>query len=282
MSSIVSEKSLKNSVLDHLYIAGPVCFSFVMRKSVDIVSVIFVGHLGAHFLSSAGLASVTANVTGNSMIIGLAGAMTTLCSQANGANDMKELCLALQRAILILTVFLCLPVSCLWFFSEPIMVYLGQQPSIARDASIFMRALIPGLWAMAFSACIQNWLYSMAKTKALAWITLTLALLHPLTCYCYIVVFKLGFIGAAMAASTTKILEFLFLLLYLNVFSTVLKDTQFQLSRECLSNWWPFLRLGLPNLLMMSEWWASEIIIFLAGKGCSGELSHQISHNACI
>ncbi|KAJ1432751.1 hypothetical protein B484DRAFT_394827, partial [Ochromonadaceae sp. CCMP2298] len=92
-NSLVADKSFGERVLDHLYIAGPIILSFVCRKSVDVISVVAVGHLGPHYLASAGLASVTANVTGNSMVMGLSGALSTLCSQANGANDKKELCL---------------------------------------------------------------------------------------------------------------------------------------------------------------------------------------------
>ncbi len=66
--------------------------------------------------------------------------------------------------------------------------------------------------------------------------------------------------------SSTKLLEFGLLLLYLGAFSTVLQDTQFAWTWDCTRHWWSYLRLALPNLLMMSEWWASEIIIFLSGE----------------
>eukprot|EP01032_Pedospumella_encystans_P035188 gene35188-39802_t len=68
---ILEEKDLWGQVQDHLKIAGPVISAFVLRKVVMITSVVAVGHLGAHYLAAAGLASVTANVTGNSMVIGL-------------------------------------------------------------------------------------------------------------------------------------------------------------------------------------------------------------------
>jgi Na+-driven multidrug efflux pump len=68
-----------------------------------------------------------------------------------------------------------------------------------------------------------------------------------------------------MAVSTSKILE-LFGLISVLIFYAIPKKNNFALSWASWSNWWPLLRLGLPNLFMMSEWWASEIIIFLSGR----------------
>ena len=75
------EHSYKAEVIAQIRLAAPVCCTFLMRKSVDIVSVMFVGRLGSHYLSAAGIAAVTSNVSGNSMIVGLAGALSTICSQ---------------------------------------------------------------------------------------------------------------------------------------------------------------------------------------------------------
>lgn len=206
----------------------PVCLSFFLRKSTDIISVIAIGHLDSHYLSSAGLASVTANVTGNSMIYGLGGALSTICSQAFGLKDYRTMSIALQRAIVILITCVCLPVSVLWLFSEDIMVALGQQRQIAHDASMYLKLLIPGLFSLSCSACIQNWLHSQSKTRAIAMITLITALLHPVWCYLMILRLNIGFLGAAIAVSMTKVLELSLLLIYVNFISSVVSDTQFK------------------------------------------------------
>eukprot|EP01036_Dinobryon_divergens_P029842 gene29842-39003_t len=270
---MVEEKKLLDRISELANIAVPVCLTFVMRKSVDIVSVIFVGHLGAKYLSAAGLASVTQNVTGNSLIIGLAGALSTLCSQSYGAKDFTELGLWLQRALIILWCMICAPVSVLWLFSDPIFRHLGQQAEISNNSSRYLISLTPGLWAMSVSVCIQNWLHSQSNTRAIAVITFLLAVLHPAICYLYIFVFNFGYLGAAFAVSTTKVLEVVFLLIYLFAFSTVLKDTNFSWSHRCMHQWIPFLKLGIPNMMMLSEWWASEIIIFMSGSLTNPEVT---------
>lgn len=122
----VAKHSYRAEILAQIQIAFPVCCTFVLRKSVDIVSLIYVGHLESNYLSAAGIAAVTSNVTGNSMVIGLAGALSTICSQSYGSKDFITFSVAPQRAVLILGLFICTPISFLWWYSEPVMIALGQ------------------------------------------------------------------------------------------------------------------------------------------------------------
>jgi MATE family multidrug resistance protein len=263
-----------SEVQSQLYIAFPVLVTFFLRKSVDIISVMFVGRLGSLYLSSAGIATVTANVTGFSMVVGLAGAISTLCSQAHGSKDAKTLSTLLQKAILILVTFICIPVSILWFMSEHVMIRLGQTPAIASAASKYLMMLVPSLWAVAGTLSLQNWLHSQSKTHAVLAVTFTVTLLHPCWCYLFIYAARLGYLGAAMAVSMSKILELSLLLTYTHMASL---DTGLSVwcTWDTFRGWWPFLRLGLPNMVMMSEWWASEIIIFMAGTLANPE--NQVS-----
>jgi MATE family multidrug resistance protein len=264
-STLLADKSLWGQIIDHIYLAGPVVSAQLLRRVVVMSSVIAVGHLGAHYLAAAGLASVTANVTGNSMVIGLSGALTTLCSQANGANNKREMSIILQRSVIILSIFVCLPVSLLWALSEPLMVLLGQDEAIARSTKDYMVILIPGLWALSALQCINSWLYAQAKTKAIAAIAFAMAVIHPLWLWLFIYYFKIGFLGSAIALSLSKWVELIVLLVYIAGCSDIIKESEFEWSWAAWWDWGPFLRLGLPNLMMMTEWWASEIIIFMSG-----------------
>jgi MatE len=131
--------SYRAEVMAQIQLAFPVCCTFVLRKSVDIVSLIYVGHLKSNYLSAAGIAAVTSNVTGNSMVIGLAGALSTICSQAYGSKDYRTFSVAPQRAVLILGLFICTPISFLWWYSEPVMIALGQvcRPSVCLSLRLF-------------------------------------------------------------------------------------------------------------------------------------------------
>ena len=66
-----------------LPIAGPVCLQSCLAFSANLVSLAFVGHLGSLTLSQAVLGLSCYNVTGYSMLLGLATGMETLCGQVS-------------------------------------------------------------------------------------------------------------------------------------------------------------------------------------------------------
>lgn len=263
-------------IKEQLSLAAPVVLTFFTRKSVDMVAVVFVGHLGRRYLAIAGIASVTANVTGNSMVVGFGGAVSTLCSWAKGADDYNELGNILQRSFLILPVLICIPVTFLWLHSAPIMAALGQDKAIALPASHYLMALIPNLWGLAWSYCIQNFLHSQGLVSVIANITLIVAVLNPCWCYFFIYYMDYGFIGAAISVSISRVTEFILLALYITCWSDVLKTVNFKWSTQCFQKWIPFLQLAVPNLLMMSEWWSSEILTFLAGSLTNPEVDLSV------
>lgn len=106
-------------------VAWPITGAMLMRRSVDLISVVFVGHIGREYLAGVGLATVTANVTGYSMLIGLTGGLSTQAGIAKGARDVPALVLAFQRCVLI-AACACIPITLLWLHAYPIITYLGQ------------------------------------------------------------------------------------------------------------------------------------------------------------
>jgi multidrug resistance protein, MATE family len=159
---------------------------------------------------------------------------------------------------------MCISVSILWSFSHHIMIAIGQSPEIAHDASKFLMYIIPALFAYAWSVCIQQWLYAQQKTSVVASISVLVALIHPVSNYLIVYHYGKGFLGAAVALSLSRSLEFILLAMYL-FYSGILQATEFSWTSQCLSDWSAYMSLGAPNILMMSEWWASETVIFMSG-----------------
>ena len=60
---------------------GAVTIALASNRSLSTISLSFVGRLGAAELAAAGLATSLANVTGESLLVGLASALQTLCGQ---------------------------------------------------------------------------------------------------------------------------------------------------------------------------------------------------------
>ena len=71
----------RDEVYTIVRLSTPVSIGFLLNKLVSFVSVILVGHLGPAELAAAALGSSLINVIGNSVLAGLAGAMSTVCGQ---------------------------------------------------------------------------------------------------------------------------------------------------------------------------------------------------------
>jgi MATE family multidrug resistance protein len=262
MTTAASDSAMGEARTQMRY-GAQISLSYLMKKSLDIVSFSFVGHQGALYLSAAGLALVTANVTGNSILLGLGGAQSTLCSQANGARDLDSLNAVFQRA-LIISLLTCVPISVLWMFAEAVLLSLGQEAEVAYHAAQFMLWLIPGNLFFAFSLCIQNWLFSQHQMAGPAVIITIVALFHIFWNYLFVISFDFGYLGAALAISVSRLMELLLLLSYIS-YSGALEDANFAWSKRCLEQWRPFFILLSGNVMMMSELWASEVLTFLSG-----------------
>ena len=122
-----------------LNLALPVSLSMICNRVMSLTSVAFVGHLGSLPLAGAALATTLGNVTGNSVLVGMASAISTIGGQAYGAGAYATLGHVTQRALLILTLAT-LPIAALWSSAEPALLAMGQDPDIARAAAAHLRA----------------------------------------------------------------------------------------------------------------------------------------------
>uniref|UniRef100_A0A0D3FUV3 Protein DETOXIFICATION n=1 Tax=Oryza barthii TaxID=65489 RepID=A0A0D3FUV3_9ORYZ len=89
-------------VRKQLYLAGPLIAGWLLQNVVQMISVMFVGHLGELELSSASIATSFAGVTGFSLLAGMASSLDTLCGQAFGAKQHRLVGVYKQRAMVVL------------------------------------------------------------------------------------------------------------------------------------------------------------------------------------
>ena len=68
-------------VMRLLRLSAPVICQFVLDKSIQVLAIVMVGHLGAEQLAATSLGASLANVTGNSFLTALASGLSTLCGQ---------------------------------------------------------------------------------------------------------------------------------------------------------------------------------------------------------
>lgn len=252
-----------------LNLALPVSLSMVCNRVMSLTSVAFVGHLGALPLAAAALATTLGNVTGNSIMVGMASASSTIGGQAFGAMRFNKLGQVLQRCLVILSIA-CVPIICVWANAEHVLLQLGQDAEIARLSAMYMNNLIPGLVFYAWNISVQAYMQSQRVTKPSAVAGVVAAVFHVPVNYLFIHQFEWGYAGAALATSWSNGVVLLMNVAYLKLMK---KNSNNENENTwagwsiiaAFSEWRPFLRLALPGILMMAEWWASELNIILAG-----------------
>lgn len=80
-----------------------------------------------------GLANLTCNFIGVSILLGINGATATLVSQSYGVGELALCGVYLNRGRIILAIVY-IPICAIFFFTEPILIAIGQDPIVAAHA----------------------------------------------------------------------------------------------------------------------------------------------------
>nr|GMD87492.1 protein DETOXIFICATION 18-like [Ipomoea batatas] len=231
---------------------------------IPLVSVMFAGHLGQLPLAASNLANSWAVVTGLSFMIGLSGALETLCGQGYGAKLYKMMGIYLQTSCIITFVF-CVIVAIIWYFSDSILILLHQEPQIAHMAGQYLKFLIPGLFAYGFVQNLLRFLQTQTVVLPLVVCSVVPLVIHIGIAYVLVRLTSLGFKGAPLAASISLWIAFLMLSAYV-MFSEKFKHTWTGFSFESFDHIYKTLKLALPSAAMVClEYCAFEILVLLAG-----------------
>ncbi|XP_060211074.1 protein DETOXIFICATION 49-like [Lycium barbarum] len=245
-------------------IALPMIFTGLILYSRSIISMIFLGHLGELSLAGGSLAIGFANITGYSILSGLAMGMEPICGQAFGAKRFKILGLTLQRTILLL-LLTSIPISFLWLYMKRLLEFCGQDHEIASEAQYYILFSLPDLLAQSFLHPLRIYLRSQSITLPLTYCAIFAILLHIPINYFLIKVLNLGIKGVAISGVWTNFNLVGSLILYI-IFSKIYKKTWSGISSECFRGWKSLLNLAIPSCISVClEWWWYEIMILLCG-----------------
>ncbi|CAN1122740.1 Protein DETOXIFICATION 1 [Linum perenne] len=213
----------------------------LLQYLLQVVSMVMVGHLGTLPLSSVAIAISLTNVTGFSLLSGMAGGLETLCGQAYGAKQYKKLATYTYSAIITLLI-LCLPITLLWFFIDKLLISIGQDPSISHQARNFSMWLIPGLFASAILKPLTRFLQTQSVILPMLLCSLFVICFHVIACWTLVYRLKIGYVGAAMALSLSTSINVVLLTCYV-VVSPICASTRGRLTK----------------------WWSMELVILLSG-----------------
>lgn len=260
-------------------------------------------HSGGTELAAAALATTLCNVTGMSLCVGFSFALSTLAGQAKGemvsrsssggsgccSDDDSESTpntpvVFLLRALLI-QLILVLPVGIWWLFGiEDFLIKLGQTPDLANHAAAYLKILAPSLWVYSIQWTVTAWTQSIGMADVPASAALLGLVLHiPFNVlFCYVL--GMGYLGCAYATIMFQTVQCTYIVSYLFVNikgrQRVLESTggsavgrttltltkELKIAAGSLRAFCDYLGLAIPGLIIISEWWASEVAIFLSGR----------------
>lgn len=154
------------------------------------------------------------------------------------------------QASCILSFFCSIIVSVLWIYTQPILVLLHQELEISRVSAMYMKFLIPGLFAYGLLQNILRFLQTQSVVMPLVFFSAVPMFIHIAIAYGLVHWTRLGFIGAPLAASISLSMSCLILAIY------VLKAKRFEeswkgFSLEAFSYSLSSLKLAIPSAAML-------------------------------
>ncbi|XP_010256297.1 PREDICTED: protein DETOXIFICATION 54 [Nelumbo nucifera] len=229
-----------------------------------MVSVLFLGRLGSLELAGGALSIGFTNITGYSVLFGLASGLEPVCSQAYGSKNWELISLSLQRTVLILLIA-SIPISFLWMNLEGIMIFMGQDRDITAMAATYCIYSLPDLLTNTLLQPLRVYLRSQGVTKPMMYCSLIAVLFHVPLNILLVVVMKLGVPGVAMASVLTNLNMVLLMTAYVYVSGVCELRWTAGIGVVC-GGLGPLLRLAVPSCLgICLEWWWYEIMTVLAG-----------------
>ncbi|CAE7510400.1 unnamed protein product [Symbiodinium natans] len=240
--------------------------------------------LGPEALAAYALGQLTGNLTGRSIVNGLLLAYDTLGAQAFGRGEFREVGVLMLRAVLLAAVLLT-PVAVAWSWAEKCFLMLGQEPFVASYAArylqIFRFSIVPVALFEVFRrfALSQGiaWPFTAATIASNIFVALAAAPMLSLW----------GFDGSALLHLGAVTVQAAAGLLYLAIrrpgeatqaLPGLLQGVRDAARTDGLCE---FLKLAVPGVLSMTEWWFWEVTCFRAGVfGAHSLAAHTVAYMA--
>ncbi|KAG8083014.1 hypothetical protein GUJ93_ZPchr0014g47104 [Zizania palustris] len=265
MTPSMSTCAVRGEACSILGLAFPMILTGLLLYLRSMISMLFLGRLGGLALSGGSLAIGFANITGYSVLSGLAMGMESICGQAFGAGNYALLGITMQRTVLLLLVA-AVPIGGLWVHMRPILLLCGQDAGIAAVAETYILASLPDLVLQAFLHPVRIYLRTQSINLPLTVCAALAIAFHLPINYVLVSILGLGIKGVSLASVLANLNLVLFLLAYI-FFKGVHKRTGgFAVSAECFRGWGELISLALPSCVSVClEWWWYEIMILLCG-----------------
>ncbi|KAG2142385.1 mate-domain-containing protein [Suillus clintonianus] len=239
----------------------PVFITHLLEYSLIVASVVSIGHVSTIALAAATLGSMTASVSGYSIMQGFSSALDTLLPAAWTSSQPKMVGLWSQRLFVVTTATI-IPILMIWFNAESILLLLRQDPKVAHLAGVYLKWASLGLPAYTFNCISRRYFQSQGLFVVPTRIILAVSPINALLNYVLVwgpEPIRIGFIGAPIATAISfnliSILSVIYGIFYVE------KTAWHPISRRSFTGLGLLVQLGLAGVgQTASEWWSWELI----------------------
>ncbi|WVZ91636.1 hypothetical protein U9M48_037780 [Paspalum notatum var. saurae] len=241
----------------------PIAVGWLSAFATGSITQMFVGHyLGTLPLAGASIGLTVFINLALGFLLGMGSALETLCGQAYGAGQVGMLGVYLQRSWIILMASALL-MSPFFVFAEPLLLLIGQDHDVAREAARFTVCILPAIFAMGLNFGAGKFLQAQSKVVVPAWIGVGALLACAMLSYLLVVVLGCGMLGAALAYDAAHWIIALAQAAYIMGWC---RDGWRGWSPAAFHHIAAFLRLSLESAVMLClEIWYMGLITVLTG-----------------
>ncbi|MDE1158155.1 MAG: MATE family efflux transporter [Neorhizobium sp.] len=251
----------------------PLVGAQLAQMAINTTDVILVGWLGTTELASVVLATQLFFVV---FIFGtgFTSAVVPMVAQAIGRKDAVGVRRSVRMGLWIVLAYGVLMTPVLWF-SEPLLLKLGQEPDVAANAQSYLRIVLWGMFPALGLMALRSFVTGFEKGGIVLYVTIGMFLMNAAVAYTLIFGHfgapALGLHGAAVASVAANTTGFLILVLYVEM------QKQLRAHEIFVRFWrpdWHMLRevlmLGLPiSFTILAEtslFAAASLLIGMIGK----------------
>ena len=141
-------------------------------------------------------------------------------------------------------------ISIIWFYTEPILVLLHQSQDIARAAALYMKFLIPGLFAFGTLRNMLRFLQTQSVVMPLVVLSAIPAIFHVGIAYGFVQWSGLNFKGGPVATSISLWISMILVGFYI-LYAKKFKNTWRGFSMQSFQYFFTNMKLALPSAAML-------------------------------
>lgn len=228
----------------------------------NFLSGVLTGHLSAahssEFMAARSLALIFNMVTSTTLIAAMSAAMDTLCAQAYGAGQLRELGLFFQTGLLVFCIGFP-PVAIASFYCVELLELAGQRRELAQLVHSLVLLALPGVPFTAVNALMCKILQGQSRVEPLVGVGLMASVVQATLLYVFMFRTPLGFTGSALAISATMACYAIVLATYLYRSGLYQREWPGWHFSEAVRLMPEFLRLGVSGMAMfVCEVWGSQ------------------------